>query len=167
MNPGLISRRRLRLGAWVPDRGHAPMAAGVLLVAVAAVGFVSATARTPTPTPPQQTLRTVASVVYLPGTRIPAPPSGSDLVPGVAHGGRHVFRSLGAPLSVAKASAIFDYYLTTMTAGGWTLAAKADPNRLGEWTLKWNSQQQSTLLTLYTTPTTRLIVDACPPEPYC
>ena len=165
MNPGLVSRRRLRIRVWAPDRGRAPVAIGALVVAIGAAGLVSAATRTPVP--PQPALRTVSSVTYIAGTQIPAPPTTFGLVPGVVHGGHHVFRPGRSPFTAAGARALFDYYLSTMARGGWTLAGKADPSRLGEWTLKWDFQQRSALLTLYMTPTPRLTVDACPPVPYC
>ena len=78
-----------------------------------------------------------------------------------------MFRPDGSPLSATGASDAFDYYLSTMPPGGWTLSGKAVPAGRGSWTLRWTFGDQSVLLTYSTTPKAKLTVDDCPPEPYC
>jgi hypothetical protein len=162
MNPGLISRSRLRPEGSKPDRGRAPFAAAALILAVAVAGVASASMKGPVPVAPQ--LRAVATASYLPGTQVPSPPPW--LLPAKTRlAGRFVFRS-GARATSDPVGA-FDYYLTSMQQSGWTLSGKADPSRKGDWILRWTFGTQSVLLTFATTPTERLTIDDCPPEPYC
>jgi hypothetical protein len=162
MNPGLISRKRLCPEGSRPDRGRAPFAAAGLLLAVAVAGVASASVKAPTRSIP--TVRGVSSVSYLPGTQVPAPPRWLSAQPARVHG-RLVFRpgagSAGDPASV------FDGYLSSMQRSGWTLSAKADPDRNGNWTLRWTLGPRIVLLTYTTSPAERLTIDDCPPEPYC
>ena len=166
MNPGLISSRRLRKVAWVPDRGKAPVALLALLTAVAAAGAIQARTRDPVAPTPQ--LRAVASITYIAGTKVPEPDVSVGLVEDTAKvPGRHVFRAGAAAPTARQAGALFDTYLSSMVASGWTLAGKSVPSARGEWILKWDFGTQSALLSFYMAPEPRLIVDDCPPEPYC
>ena len=161
MHPGLVDRKRLRIGHLSLDRGRMPIL-GALLVA-GLIYLVIAGAVLKTPVQPVQTLHTI-QVPLIQGTNVPAPAAPfAELASKTA--GRHVFSA--RKVSAAAATQLFDYYVRSMAAEGWTLAAKSVPGPQGEWTLKWNFGQQSALLSLYTTPKVRLIVDDCPPEPYC
>ena len=80
--------------------------------------------------------------------------------------GRHIYRPIGT-LSSPASTQLFAFYLTNMHDEGWTLIGKADPSPIGEWTLNWAAGSRSATVYLYTRPTTRLTVDACPPMRYC
>ena len=164
MNPGLVSRKHLQLVGWSPDRGRAPVALAGLLLVFFVTGVVQARVHDPVPVAPR--LRIDAGVSYIVGTKVPAPPSSARLVELAApKNGRHVFGERSG--ATGDPTSLFGFYLAAMAGGGWTLAGKADPSPQGEWILKWDFGQQSVLLSFYTAPRARLIVDECPPEPYC
>ena len=166
MNPGLVSRKRLRMGAWTPDRGKAPVAALILTVAVATAGAIQARTRDPVVPTPQ--LHALASITYIAGTKVPSPDVSVGLIEATARiPGQHVFRPSGPAPTVAQAGSLFNSYLSSMVATGWVLSAKAVPSPRGEWVLRWDLGGQSALLSFYVTPRPRLIIDDCPPEPYC
>jgi hypothetical protein len=82
-------------------------------------------------------------------------------------GGSHVFVVPAKTMSSGSAASLFGYYLQSMPAAGWTLLAKADPAKAGDWTQRWQQGKDAALLTLNTRPTDSFTVELCPPDPYC
>lgn len=167
MDPALIGRKHL-LAPANRDRGLAPHAFAVLLVAIAGFGMLQL--RTdPKPIPPAR-LHPVAATTYLKGALVPVPAAVYGFQAPKVHAGTYVMQR-GATLralSPAKAQALLTDYLTGMPPEGWTLQAKSAPSASGDWTLRWVSAQGTiTLVTLATAPKDRLEVDVCPPDPYC
>ena len=111
------------------------------------------------------TLAPVAGLMYLSGTAIPAPPSTYTLRMSRSCRGGFRFRSR-EPMDLVTSQELFSFYLTAMSAEGWTLLGKGDPSPRG-WTLSWRHGGDTTLLALITKPAVRFAVDRCPPEPYC
>ncbi|MEA2506193.1 MAG: hypothetical protein QOH48_811 [Actinomycetota bacterium] len=107
------------------------------------------------------------SVSYIKGTQVPVPPRAYGMKQDVARPGKDAFVPGPGGLTPANSNRLFDFYLRAMIAGGWTLGTKSDPGAGGEWSLLWLKQNQTSVLSLFTSPKTTLTVNLCPPQPYC
>lgn len=168
MNPVLVGRKSLRVPGHSRESGLATAAALVLAVAVVGAGVAQSSApeNRPLPTP---SLRVAAGSTTIGTTLVVAPPTSFGFGSAVASGGSYLLHlPKGTPgISVERSRALFAFYLSAMSAGGWTLQAKGDPSPTGDWTLRWQHAATASLITFYTSPHVKLEVDLCPPSPYC
>ena len=165
MDPLLLGHARLRRSQSRRSLRASHGAFAGLLAAILVLAVVWAhSPEVPGPSP-VGTLATVAGLTYLPGTAIPAPPSTYTLRMSRSGRGGFRFRSR-EPMDLVTSQELFSFYLTAMSAEGWTLLGKGDPSPRG-WTLSWRHGGDTTLLALITKPAVRFAVDRCPPEPYC
>ena len=165
MDPVLLGHARLRCARkrhllWVSNAAFAGLLSLVVVLALIQPHLPSVMGATP-----PVSLMPVPGVTFLPGVAIPAPPSTYALRMSRSVRGGFRFRS-HEPMDLATSQGLFSFYLTTMSAEGWTLLGKGDPSPTG-WTLSWKHGGDTTLLTLITKPAVQFAVDRCPPRPYC
>jgi hypothetical protein len=99
---------------------------------------------------------------------VPAPPAGSGLR--TAHGrqkGSVTYRPRRPAFSRSAAAKLYDFYVARMPPLGWTLVAKSNPDRRGQWTLNWQRGGRVAVIYMYTMPNVSLTINECPPLQYC
>lgn len=169
MDPRLVTSKDLRVRTPRRDRGAAPAALAVLLVAVALTGVAQARLGTDTdvaaPVGPA-IASPLAGVIQIAGTDVPAPPADGNMALLRTSRGLHVFAP-GSPLARPEVLSLFGFYLDAMPAQGWILVGKGDPRGAGDWVQRWQAGDAAALLTFTTAPRNRLEVELCPPDPYC
>ncbi len=167
MHPRLAAGRIVRARRSA-DRGATPLALALLVTALGVAVFASSRIHQVLPVVAAPHLTTNASVTYLSGTKVPAPPQNVGLAPkvGKASLGKHVFVT-SRSLSVSQSQGLFTFYLSTMQPEGWTLVSKGDPDAQGNWEQRWEFQGQGVLITMYTSPSPELALVLCPPARYC
>src|SRR5438034_11375666 len=103
------------------------------------------------------------------GTKVPRPPASFGLVPQSGSGarGEFVFVAPAGQLKTSASKRLLDYYVSTMTANGWHVAARSGPTGSGEWALSLSLGRQQATISMYVRPSVSLTLDACPPFAYC
>ena len=171
MHPLLIPPKRLRASrAWRIGATTGLFGALVLVVFLGAQWpSVSSAPASPSsgrvPSAPATSPRPVENPVR--GTRVPQPPgwSGLEGEPDSRSRGEYLFRAarMTRPASVK----LFEFYVSSMSASGWTLMGQSEPDARGEWALSWRDRRQTASLYLYLVPRVSLTLDYCPPLKYC
>ena len=167
MHPRLVSKKHLRVAT--PSRvRETSFVALTILVGLLGAATVRAglSYRQPvTPINPSQIIR----LPLLDGTHVPRPPASFGLVPKSGSGarGEFVFVAAAGRLQTAASKRLYDYYVSTMTANGWRVAARSGPTGSGEWALSLSLGSQQATISMYVRPSVSLTLDACPPFAYC
>jgi hypothetical protein len=167
MDSRLIPREHLRVAGRTRERAPAHVALAVLVVSVGVLAWLQRGSWSDAPAPAGQPTATMLTAATIAGSNVPAPPSSYRAAMVRARGGSHVFVVRGKTMSPGSAASLFGYYLKSMPTAGWTLLAKGDPAKAGDWSQRWQQGQDAALLTLNTRPTDSFTVELCPPDPYC
>jgi hypothetical protein len=118
--------------------------------------------------PPPPAARSIAPVARpIPGTLVPRPPVSVGLTARQTPGqqGESVFSASQLPR--ADSVRLFEFYVESMSGGGWTLMGESQPDPRGEWALSWRNGRQVAALYLYRIPRVTFTLDYCPPLKYC
>ncbi len=167
MHPRLVSKKHLRVAT--PSRvREASFVALAILVGVLGAATVRAGLSYREPVA-QINPSPIIRLPLVAGTKVPKPPASFGLVPQSATGarGEFVFVAAAGQLKTAASKRLFDYYVSTMTANGWRVAARSGPTGSGEWALSLSLGRQQATISMYVRPSVSLTLDACPPFPYC
>ncbi len=190
MHPHLIGERRLHTTGRLRVHQEVFIAVAVLFGAIGTTVLLQdpfqAAPVNAAPSP-----RHIVVVPLLPNTEIPLPPA-SLLVgpnPKKAPKGEFTFLpaspaaqfaksakgSLGAKRAKAPKDAftaemsgrVYAFYGATMVTNGWTFVSKSPPSPQGEWTISARLGARQATIAMYMIPSTQLVIDSCPPFPYC
>lgn len=169
MHPHLIGERRLHTTARLRVHEEVFIAVAILFGAIGAAillqnPFEGAPAHA-APVP-----RHIVTVALLPRTEIPLPPA-SLLVqanPKKAAKGEFTFAPAGkGKFTKEMAGRVYTFYGATMVTNGWTFVSKSPPSPEGEWTISARLGARQATIALYMIPKAQLVIDSCPPFPYC
>jgi hypothetical protein len=164
MHPRLHSSRTLRTSSPLRVPWANVAGIGVLLLILGSILVIRSHTESSRLIPASRRL----SVSYIKGTQVPAPPRAYGMKQDLARPGKDAFMPGPVALSPENSKRLFDFYLSSMISGGWTLQTKSDPGiNGGQWSLRWQKKNQIAVLNLFTLPKTSLTVDLCPPQPYC
>lgn len=166
MNPRLLGSRAPSGSHRGPATRRSVAACGALVITLASLVVTQARLDAS-----QASLgaRPSQAAVHQRAPAISPPPTSFGLgpVPGSPRGGSSYVLKTSKSLPVARSTALFEFYLRSMVATGWSLQAQGRPDAKGQWSLSWTQGKRIALISLYTSPKVSLTVDSCPPEPYC
>jgi hypothetical protein len=193
MHPHLIGRRRLRTTGRLRVHQEVFIAAAVMFGVIGATILLQDPFQS-TPVQAAPVPRHIVVVPLLPGTEIPLPPE-SLLVganPKKAAKGEFTFLPAAAvaqsaeatkgaqptkgaknaklaknPFTTDMSGRVYDFYGATMVTNGWTFVSKSPPSPAGEWTISARLGARQATIAMYMIPSAQLVIDACPPFPYC